>query len=79
MSARSYLVLAFAVVAAAAVAVPARAAVPTPVSDSPVVETARPVVLAERSLKRRVPVFRAQAAYFRPIIRRHIIFLGVGF
>ena len=79
MSARVFPVLAFAAVVAAAVALPARAAVPTPVPDSPAVETARPVALVQKPLKRRASTHRAQPAYFSFAVRRHIIFLGVGF
>jgi hypothetical protein len=78
MSARAYPGFAFALVVAAVLfAVPARAVVPTPVPDSGV-EKARPVALAGKPLKRRASAWRAQAACFHPV-RRHIIFLGIGF
>lgn len=79
MSVRAYPGIAFALVVAAALfALPARAVVPAPVSDSGGVEKARPVALTGKPLKRRASAWRAQAACFHPV-RRHIIFLGVGF
>jgi hypothetical protein len=79
MSVRAYPGTAFALVVAVALfALPARAVVPAPMADPPGVETVRPVALAAKPLKRRASAWRAQAACFHPV-RRHIIFLGVGF
>ena len=79
MSARAYSVLAFAVVIAAAIALPARAAVPTPVPEAPAVETARPVALVDKTYRRRASAWRVRPAYFSLVGHRHIIFLGIGF
>ncbi len=79
MAARPCSVLAFAVLAAAAVALPVRAATPTPVPESPAVQTARPVALLEKPFKRRASTVRVRPAYFSAVGRRHIMFLGIGF